>query len=326
MMCTNSRLMSASGINNAVYNVVVCSICASIWYVPSPYIDIWAWHVPCGLHKAAEGPQPGCWSDVGDILPRTERFQYQFDFEPTSSMGRRLINILLGVATHDYRCSPMCSLVAAHDTKLHTIFYRGLLNPRVDLVLHDFVTYRLGQVSFNPAHIEVGNDEREKEIHFEIDYRTKPHPPLIMLLHTKSVFKPISKLQSSAIAHHGVAISELQLNSNTHLKVIDMTNHDFHSRFQAMTTNLFPEFKPLVDDFGGCLALPLCKIPNSVYMDPHGDKFWGKVKLKMPEVIGDHAVNPNELLTYEVRAILLYKDLKLMKDEFSSRKVLELSR
>ena len=118
----------------------------------------------------------------------------------------------------------------------------------------------------------------------------------------------------------------MQLNTNTRTKVIDMTGHDFHPRFQAMTTNLFPEFKPLVDDFGGCLAIPLCKIPDSVYMDPHGDKFWGKMKLKMPEFIGNNAVNPNELITFEVRAILLYKDLKLIKNEFSSRQVLELLR
>jgi len=278
----------------------------------------------CGLHKPAEGPQPGCWADVGDILPRTERFQYQFDFESTELMGRRLINLLLTPGPN--QCFPMCRLLAAHDTRMHTVFYRGLLNPRVDLVLHDFQTVRLGQVSFNPTQVELGNDPQTKTIDFEFEYRTKPHPPLFMILHTKTLFKTITRLQDMATCHHGVSISQLQLNSNTHTRVMDFTGHNFHARFGAMTTNLFPEFKPLVDDFGGCVVIPLSKIPNSVYMSPHEDRMWGRISLTHPEYMGETEINPNEECIYEVRAILYYKDLRLIKNESSSKKVLQLQR
>ena len=196
----------------------------------------------------------------------------------------------------------------------------------MDLVLHDFVTHRLGAVQFNPNDIILGNDEAEKTIDFEFQYRSKPHPPLFMLLHTKTLYKKDSHLQDTQLVHHGVKISQLLLNTNTHSRVLDFTGSDFHARFEAMTSNLYPEYATMVDDFGGCLVLPLSKIPNSVYMDPHDNKLWGKISLKMPPHIGEANIDPDETMTFEVRAILLYKDLRLMKNEFSTRKVLQLRR
>ena len=146
-----------------------------------------------------------------------------------------------------------------------------------------------------------------------------------MILHTKHIFERNSALQNMQTCHQGVPISQLRLNSNTHTRVLDFTGSNFKPRFEAMTANMFPQYETMVDDYGGIITIPLCKIPDSVYMDPHDDKFWGKITLRHPDHIGQPA-DPDETCTYEVRAIMLYKDLKFIKNEFSSRKMLELLR
>ena len=271
----------------------------------------------CGLHKPGEGPQPGCWSNVGDIFPRVDRFMYQFDFEE-DALARRLINVL---ENEDGTGELRVDLVPGYSTsKLHTVYYRGLLKPRVDLVLHDFETRNLGQAHFmaNPLNRE---DHANVTVEFEFNYRTKPQP-LYMIFHTVTNYQLESAFQSVPFCHQGPVIDSLTLHTNTRSRVFYYSGAA-HERLELLTVNNFPQYTPMRDGFGACVVVPINKLPESVYMDPHDDTIRGKATLSIPDFMGTKMVSDIDYRS-TLRLTLVYKDLHLELNDVGVRRVQDL--
>ena len=78
----------------------------------------------------------------------------------------------------------------------------------------------------------------------------------------------------------------------------------------------------MTDGIGSCIVVPLCKLPESVYMDPHDDSLYGKAVLKFPGVLRRKQIDEN--LSFELRLTLVYKDRHLEVNEDGTRKLLDL--
>ena len=79
----------------------------------------------------------------------------------------------------------------------------------------------------------------------------------------------------------------------------------------------------MTDGIGACVVVPLCKLPESVYMDPHDDSLHGKALLSFPSMI--RAAVLGEDLNFELRLTLVYKDRHLEVNQDGTRKLLDLS-
>ena len=77
------------------------------------------------------------------------------------------------------------------------------------------------------------------------------------------------------------------------------------------------------DGFGACVVIPINKLPESVYMDPHDDTIWGKATLAIPDFIGSKQVS-NVAYRSTLRLTLVYKDLHLELNETGVRRVQDL--
>ena len=266
-------------------------------------------------HKPGEAFKKGCWSQTGDIIPRVGRYKYHFSWE--DQLGRRLLNahqILNFREEARFTCTGVIG-----KTKLHTIHYRGLLKPRKDLYVHDFRYQRLGYGSMD-------QDTLSKTTEFKIFLRTRPEP-LFMLFFTKVRYDVDEDMLPDIrrqYYHHGPVITGLTLHTNTKRNVITYKNAE--ARLAAFTSNHYPEYKHLVDHFGGCVAIPYSALPRSVYESGFDDELSGSITTRIPDaILGEHMEQIGLFeIEYEVAVVFVYKDYFITINDNSVQRVLDL--
>ena len=271
-----------------------------------------------GVHKPGVHCNFGCWRDTGDIIPRVDRYKYHIDW--MDRLGYRLL-FYDSVIEDDF--PPIrftCKGVS--NTKLHTIHYRGLMNPHADLYLHDMRLHVLQSFTLN--------DLDEHTFDFNLHYRSIPDPLYIAFftkLHPPDKNTPMKRY--SMIYHQGPGITKLLLHNNTRSNVFDYSRGDNKARLNMLVQDCYPEYSSSFEGFGSACLIPFAALPQPVHREHFADDIRGRISVqntiknfKSFDDLDEYAVDVD--YKCDICALLIYKDKYLSLEENNARRVLDL--
>ena len=263
-----------------------------------------------GVHKPGVLSNFGCWSDTGEIIPRVDRYQYHIDW--MDRLGYRLVHIM---GTVDAENALRCTCKGVSNTKLHTIHYRGLMNPHADLYLHDMRLHVLQSFTLN--------DLDEHTFDFNLHYRSIPDPLYIAFftrLHPPDRMTPIRRY--SKIYHQGPGITKLLLHNSTRSNVFDYSRGDNKARLNMLVQECYPEYSSSFEGFGSACLVPFAALPQPVHREHFADDIRGRISIQ--NTIKSFNVDGVVAYRCDICALLIYKDKYLSLEENNARRVLDL--
>ena len=259
-----------------------------------------------GLCKPSMNTDYGCWKNVGQIIPRIERFILRAQY--LDKLGARLFE-LNELNNQFINCR--LKVFKIHDSRLHTTHYRNILKPQVSLVLHDFEHIIL-QKQFT-----CGAANQTPTFEFEFSFRTN-NEPLVVFFYTKRSDDRIDSLRRiPKNLSTGPAITQMVLRNRTRSKIFDYTRRNSRPRLQQLTQDIFPEYCTMFEDEGGVLAIPYCAIPKSAYQSAFDERLTGKVTLELSRFGELYSHN----FTYDFCVLLMYKDKYLALNQNDIKRV-----
>ena len=266
--------------------------------------------VVCGLGKPSPGCRVGCWKNVGEVIPRIDRFSLQAHYE--DKLNNRLFDVyaLRAFVSNSTR-SVFSRKVSA---KLHTVHYRHILKPRVSLVQHCFEKHHLVR-HFMFGGVDGG---ASRTFEFEFSFRTNSEPIFIWFYTQRSdrdvhMYNDVPKLHL-----RGPAITQFLLHNKTRSKVLDYTSGDHRARLLQLTQDVFPEYCPPRSHYGGYVCLPYCSIPKSVHVSGFEEELSGRITAK--STAGDYHMQQPEGLEFDLCALVMYKDKYLSVNQNDIRR------
>ena len=101
--------------------------------------------------------------------------------------------------------------------------------------------------------------------------------------------------------------------------MLDYTSKDHRARPLQLTQDVFPEYHPPRHHYGGYVCIPYCSIPKSVHVDGFDEQLSGRVVVESTTNLR-HMSDANRPMTYDLCALVMYKDKFLSVNENEIRR------